>query len=78
MLINKSRKNFAPIYSYIIIVGGDKIIRNWDHHSDETVTQEKHYRMWKWMLEFLCKIEIRGVEMGRDNSIYITKFINLL
>ena len=61
---------------------GDEIVRPCDRHSNETATLRKHatkYRsMRKWMLEFLQKIENRGIKISRVNSILITKSINLL
>ena len=38
----------------------------------------KYKDMRKWMVEFLRKIEGRGIKIARVNSIHITKSINLL
>ena len=37
----------------------------------------KYKNMWKWMIEFLRKIENRGIKIALVNSILITKYINL-
>ena len=34
--------------------------------------------MQKWLQEFLKKFDNRGIKIARDNSIRITKLINLL
>ena len=61
---------------------GDEIVRPYERHSNETVTLRKHVtkykHMRKWMVEFLRKIENRGIKIDRENSIIITKSINLL
>ena len=65
-----------------IIVKGDEIIRACDLHNNETVTLRKHstkYKnMRKWMVEFFRKSESYGHTISRDNSIRITKSIDLL
>ena len=65
----------------IQMVNGDQIVRPCDRLSNETVTLRKHItkykRMWKWMVEFLRKIESRYIKNARINSIRFTKSINL-
>ena len=56
---------------------GDKIVRPFDLHSNETVTLRKlvskHKQMRKFMLVFLGKFENRGIKIVRVNLIRITK-----
>ena len=60
---------------------GDEIVRPCDRHSNETVTLRKHLIKYKhkrkFMVEFLRKFENRDNKIARDNSILITKYINL-
>ena len=48
---------------------GDEIVRDFDRHSNETVTLEKNvtkYKYWRqWMVEFLSKSENRGINIAR-------------
>ena len=74
-------EDFVPIYPYVISEG-DEIDRPCDRHKNETVTLGKHaikYKyMRKWMVEFLSKSPSFGIKFARDNSIRMTKSINLL
>ena len=60
---------------------GDEIVRPCDGHRNETVTLRKHVikykNIQKWMVEFLRKVENRGIEIARVNSILITRSFNL-
>ena len=60
---------------------GDEIVRPCDRHTNETVTLRKyvtkHEKTRKWMVEFLRKFENCVIKIARDNSILITKSINL-
>ena len=61
---------------------GDKIVRHFDRHSNETATGREHVTKYKHirklMLVFIGKLENRGIKIAQVNSISITKFINLL
>ena len=53
--------------------GDEIVLQQLNRDSQETyVTEHKH--MWKWMVEFLSKFEIRAIKIGRVNSNLITKF----
>ena len=60
---------------------GDEIVRPCDRHSNETVNLRKHVskykNMRKWIVEFIKKIENRGIKISRVHSIDITKSNNL-
>ena len=64
---------------------GDEIVRPCDRHSCETVTLRKHVakykKMQKLMIEFLRKLENRGIKIARVNSILnqqINQFTSIL
>ena len=64
-----------------LLVNGDENVRPSDWHGNETVTLRKHVtkskNMRKWKVEFLQKIENRGIKIARGNSILVNKSINL-
>ena len=50
----------------------NKIVLPCDRHSNETMTQETCYQIWKlhkWIMEFLRKFVNRGIIIYRVNSI---------
>ena len=63
----------------------DEILWNCDRHSVEPVTLSKYVaeyeQMWKWMVEFLSKIQGHGIKIELANSISVAKsmiFFNIL
>ena len=68
---------FIPIQ----LLKGNEIVLPCDRHSIETATLSKHVTKYKNMrklrVEFLMKFENGAIKSGRDNSILITKSINL-
>ena len=70
---------FAVWQETTYISSRQEILWNWDSNSVEPVTLSKYLAeyelMWKWMVEFLSKLQGSGIKIDRVNSIRVAKSI---